>query len=61
MATIINFQKKAKGKEENNEINNNSDSLVCDMTRTLDSKEKLKRGAKTISFHNALTKKTKRK
>ena len=31
------------------------------MTRTLDSKEKLKRGSKTISFHNALIKKKKKK
>ena len=31
MATVFNFQKKARGKEENSEINNNSDSLVCDI------------------------------
>ena len=31
------------------------------MTRTLDSEEKLKRGKRTISFHNALTKKNKKK
>ena len=31
MATVINFQKKVRKKEENKEINNNSDSLVCDI------------------------------
>ena len=30
------------------------------MTRTFDSKEKLKRGKKCISFHNALAKKSKK-
>ena len=31
------------------------------MTRTLDSKEKLKRGSKCISFHNALNHKKKKR
>ena len=31
MATVIDFQKKVQKKEENKEINNNSESLLCDV------------------------------